>query len=171
MQSSLCHILRFSFFPLWTTVNSCLPNSIPPTPNPVVTMLGTNVGPQLRTPAVEVIPTFHTFSSFSSPCFLFTFIASLFCSVTFYTMFVPKVKPPEVLLGMRQMLLKIRKMLAFKELSNSFISKLVKAYFLYVLLRVKQKKVTEMQNTAPSERKPIQTAIETLEIRISPYQK
>lgn len=72
---------------------------------------------------------------------------------------------------MRQMLLKIRKTLAFKELSNSFISKLVKAYFLYVLLRVKQKKVTEMQNTAPSERKPIQTATETLEIRISPYQK
>ena len=28
-----------------------------------------------------------------------------------------------------------------------------------------------MQNTVPSERKPIQTATETLEIRIYPYQK
>ena len=57
------------------------------------------------------------------------------------------------------------------KVKDSFISKLVKTYFLYVFLRVKQKKVTEMQNTAPSKRKPIQTAIETLEIRISPYQK
>lgn len=92
MQSSLCHICAIFFFSLWTAVNGCLLHSIPPTPNPVVTVSGTNVGPQLRTPGVEVTPIFHTFSSFSSPCFLFTFIASLFCSVTFYTMFVPKVE-------------------------------------------------------------------------------
>lgn len=80
-----CHVVgRFLFFSLWTAVCTLVFPTPPPHSFPVVTTLGTNEGPVLRTPGTDVTPHLSHVSSFSSPCFLFpTSIASLFCSMTF----------------------------------------------------------------------------------------
>ena len=59
-------------------------------------------------------------SSFSSPCFLFTSIASLFCSMTFYSMFVPKVEASWSPFGNEANAFKIRKMLSCQFSSVQF---------------------------------------------------
>lgn len=108
MQSSPCHVVEVSFFPV-ETVNSCLPHSLPPTLNSVVTTLGTNEGPALITPGTDVTPIFHKFPPFPVLVFYSLPLPHSFVQWLFNLCLFLKWKPPEVLLGMRRMLSKLGK--------------------------------------------------------------